>query len=72
MYRLQWSWDLKMCPYQGGVLISEGGISIQISIVLTTLIQACMCVYIIILICTYITLYVCVCVHCYEVSHKHT
>ena len=25
MYRLQLSWDLKMCPYQRGVLISEGG-----------------------------------------------
>ena len=29
MYRLQWSWDLKMCPYQRGVLIlfhrSRGG-----------------------------------------------
>ena len=25
MYRLQWSWDLKMCPYYRGVLISEGG-----------------------------------------------
>ena len=24
MYRLQWSWDLKMCPYLRGVLISEG------------------------------------------------
>ena len=23
MYRLQWSWDLKMCPYYRGVLISE-------------------------------------------------
>ena len=22
-YRLQWSWDLKMCPYWRGVLISE-------------------------------------------------
>ena len=24
MYRLQWRWDLKMCPYQRGVLILEG------------------------------------------------
>ena len=24
MYRPQWSWDLKMCPYKRGVLISEG------------------------------------------------
>ena len=24
MYSLQWSWDLKMCPYLRGVLISEG------------------------------------------------
>ena len=25
MYKLQWRWDLKMCPYWRGVLISEGG-----------------------------------------------
>ena len=24
MYSLQWSWDLKTCPYLRGVLISEG------------------------------------------------
>ena len=24
MYRLQWSWDLKICPYLKGVIISEG------------------------------------------------